>query len=668
MVSRQRVFRYAPKSRSIQVGYSRVVSVLAMATLSTGLLTVPVATSQAAEGDSVNITGLNILPLADAGGTLGSNHVVFLKGTYTNTSSQAISKLELNLVSTPAIGTRGELAGLIADPTSASNLIPSEISAILRNISPGATKNWQISFRGEKVLGENVSGVFGFGVKPDGPEPSEATVITTPWFFNADIKPTNVSLVIPLTTLNTHLANNEITDQKKDLAEAKRLTNLVINQDPSKVSWLQDSALLPWVDQLEVDTESETPAKLRAALSGLPPATAMLPFGQTDLTALVRANQQDDLADAITQTRQLSGDRQVFYAPGRGIADRQTVSLLNQQGIRSIVSNDFLRGGIRETTAAVATSASNPVLVHDLGVSSCLTSADKDDASFFSAITCIKSEIGMITAESPQNSRSIIVLTPAKWKISNERLVALVAVLSNHSWMQLTTLDLVAAAAPTENYVSSQSADPRDFSRALVRQSQSLKVNTESVSALYADQELAAGFTAARVLGFSELWPSNARATQYLTDNLFLLNEYLGAVSIQASERITTPEESSEIPITIVNESDKSVSVSVSLTSNAASRFTAESSGLIQVDSGQRITVPVAVTLVGAGVVDVQAQLIAPNGERFGEVENIQISSAAYSQFARTLVWGAFGLLVLLALSNFVKRRKDKRSLKAPAR
>jgi hypothetical protein len=63
----------------------------------------------------------------------------------------------------------------------------------------------------------------------------------------------------------------------------------------------------------------------------------------------------------------------------------------------------------------------------------------------------------------------------------------------------------------------------------------------------------------------------------------------------------------------------------------------------------------------------VRAQLIAPNGESFGEVENIQISSAAYSQFARTLVWGAFGLLVLLALSNFVKRRKDRRSTITPA-
>ena len=661
-MSRLQVFKYSPKIRQAQLGYSRSTSVLAVAALSVGLLALPISPSLAAEGDTVNITGMNISAVADSGGTLSNNHVVFLRGTFTNTSSQAISKLELNLVSTPAIKTRGELAELISDPTSANSLIPSDTSAVLRNIAPGVTKNWQITFRGEEILGETASGVYGFGVQPDLPAASEATVITTPWFFNSDIKPTNVALVIPLTTLNTHLANDEVTDRKKDLSEAKRLTNLILNQDPSKVSWLQDSALLPWIDQLELDTDSDSPEKLRTAISGLSPTTAMLPFGHTDLTALVRANQQDDLADAINQTRQLSGDRQIFYAPAKGIADRQTVSLLNQQSIRSIVSNEFLRGNERETTAAVTTSASNPVLVHDLGASSCLTYADKDDANFFRAVTCIKSEIGMMTAESPQNSRSVIVLAPTKWKLSNERLSALVSVLSDHSWMQLTTLDLVAATEPSDNYVASQSADPREFSRALLRQAKNLKVNTESVSALYDDQELAAGFTAARILGYSDLWPSNARATEYLTENIALLNEYLGAVSIQASGRITTPEESSEIPITIVNESDRAVSVSIDLTSTATSRFSAEPTGVIQVDRGQRVTVPVAITLVGAGVVDVQAQLIAPNGERFGEVENIQISSAAYSQFARTLVWGAFGLLVLLALSNFVKRRKEKRS------
>jgi hypothetical protein len=72
------------------------------------------------------------------------------------------------------------------------------------------------------------------------------------------------------------------------------------------------------------------------------------------------------------------------------------------------------------------------------------------------------------------------------------------------------------------------------------------------------------------------------------------------------------------------------------------------------------VTTPVEITLVGAGIVDVQAHLVAPNGERFGEVKIIQISSAAYGQFARTLVLGAFGLLILLSLSNVVKRRRGK--------
>jgi len=240
-VSRQQVFKYSPKSRLIQFGFSRLTSAFMVAGLGLGLLAVPITGSRAAEGDAVNITGLNISQMAGSGGTLSTNHVVFLTGTFTNTTQQAISKLELNLVSTPAIKSRSELAELVADPTSASNLIPSNTSAILRNIAPGASKNWQITFRGEVILGENASGVYGIGVKPDLAVDSEATVITTPWFFNSDIKPTNVSLVVPLTTLNSHLANNEIADPKKDLAEAKRLTNLISNQDASKISWLQDA-------------------------------------------------------------------------------------------------------------------------------------------------------------------------------------------------------------------------------------------------------------------------------------------------------------------------------------------------------------------------------------------------------------------------------------------
>ena len=167
--------------------------------------------SQAVEDGSVQITGLSISTLADSGNVVTANHLVILNGNFTNTTDTTIDRIEMKLVSTPAIKSRGELGQLLADPKSAKSLIASDKSAILRNITPGSTKQWQIAFRGEEVLGMNASGVYAFGVKPSLTETGAATVITTPWFFNATIKPTNVAFVIPLTTLNNHLANGKVT-------------------------------------------------------------------------------------------------------------------------------------------------------------------------------------------------------------------------------------------------------------------------------------------------------------------------------------------------------------------------------------------------------------------------------------------------------------------------
>ena len=663
-MSRQRESRYSPSnSRSGSVKFLRTLRSIAIGVLSL-VLCLQVSATNAAEGGSVQITGLDISVLADSVGSVSTSHRVILSGTFTNTSESAIENLELNLVSTPTIKSRTELGELLADPTSARALKASDKSAVLRNIAPGATKNWQITFRGEEILGLDAAGVYGLGVKPN--ESDEATVVTTPWYFNADIKPTNVAFVLQLATLNNHLANGEVTNPKNDLNEAQRLLNLISNQSVSKISWLQDSALRTWVSQLTASTDSQIPLALNTALDGLAPTAAYLPYGHTDLTALSLANQQRDLLDAINFSRSLALGKPIFYAPVQGVSDRKTVAALNEQGVRTIVSNEFLRSNERETTSAVATSASNPVLVHDLAASRCLSGVDENDAAFFKSVTCIKSEIGMMTAESPQSPRSIIVLSPPDWKISSERLTSLISELSDRNWMQLANLDLVAASEPTQNFVSLVDDYQNQLTRPTIRIANKLRSETEILSSLFVDKELAAGFDTSRILGFSDLWGSEADAARYLSGNLEILDTYLGAVSLQVSSRITTPEENSEIPITIVNESDREVSVSIDLTSTATSRFSAAPSELIQVGSGQRITVPVAITLRGAGVVEVQAQLIAPNGERFGEVENMQISSAAYSQFARTLVWGAFGLLVLLALSNFVKRRKDKRSVKHP--
>jgi len=641
---------------------TRIGSLLLSLAIGIGYLYVPIATSHAAEGELVSITGLNISAVDSSAGT-NSRHIVQMQGTFTNNTDATISRLELNLVSTLAIKTRSQLAELISEPTISNDLISSDSFAVLRNIAPGSQKNWQITFIGEEVLGLNASGVYALGVKPNLAGTYGATVVTTPWFFNADVKPTNVAFVIPLTTLNNHLANGEVETQESDLAQAKRLTNLILNKSDSKISWLQDPALSSWVSQLTASTDSDISIKLGGGINELKPA-GFLPFGSADLAALSVADQQRDLSDAIELTRSIVGDRPVFYAPIRGTADSKIVSLLSNQGIRTIVSNEFLRGNAQVTTPAVATSNSHPVLVHDLAASSCLIGSDESAAAFFKTVTCIKSELGMMTAESPQKSRSIIVLAPATWKVSSDQLSKLIAGLSDHNWMQLAQLDLIAASKPTQNYVSQVTDSQNQLARQTILQADKLSTQTKTFSSVFVDEDLVAGFNASRILGFSELWESSANATNYLSENLVLIDTYLNAISIQGSSRVTTPAERSEIPITIVNDSDRAVSVSIDLTSTATSRFSAVPTELIQVGSGQRITVPVAITLIGAGVVDVQAALVAPNGEHFGEVKKMQISSAAYSQFARTLVWGAFGLLVLLALSNFVKRRKDQRQLK----
>jgi hypothetical protein len=379
----------------------------------------------------------------------------------------------------------------------------------------------------------------------------------------------------------------------------------------------------------------------------------------------VRSGKQTEVGEIITRTVQTSAGGPIFYTPASGESDRPTTALLNQLNIKSIVSNKSIHDNERETTSASVTSSSNKVLVFDVAASNCLTDMESNESSFFRATTCIKAEIGMITAESPQSARSIIVLAPPNWNISSLGLTELLLQISNHNWMQLAPLQEIAAQEATESFIALNKADERNLSRTLLRLSNEVKIKTDSVSALYDDPELAVSFTTARLLGYSDLWPSNAQASRYFEQNSKLLDEYLDAIALEASERITTPQENSQIPITIVNASDRDVSVSLELTSTSASRFSAQPSGLVQVAPGQRVTVPVSISLIGAGIVTVQAQLIAPNGERFGTGKEIQISSAAYSQFARTLVLGAFGLLLALALSNFVKRRRESRLAKA---
>ena len=639
-----------------------IVTLLGLATL--GL---SATTASAAPSDPIGFSSYLISPMPNLDPLVPPDHLVTLRGTYKNTTDEFISELTLDLAIFGPITTRTQLGELLIEPNNFDNLAvtTTKTSARLRNLAPGVTKTWQVTFRGEQVLGSGAAGVFAIGLVPQSSDYGPSAAIAIPWFFNSAVQPTKVVLAVPITTLNTNLADGTSTSTASDLSEAERLAAILRSQGNSTVSWLVDSAISSWANNLVTNTNTSAAEELVAALATLPAGVPVVPYGHADISALVRAGKQAEFGEVIARTSQSSAGNPIFYTPASGESDRTTISLLNTQNVRSIISNKSIHDNERVTTPASVTSSSNKVLVFDVASSNCLKDMESNEDSFFRATSCLKAEIGMITAESPQIARSIIVLAPSNWEISSQGLTDLLLQLSNHNWMQLAPLQEIAGQEATQSFIALNSGKDRDFSRGLLRLSDEIKVNTESVSALYVDPELAASFTAARLLGYSDLWASNTQAVKYLEQNSKLLNKYLDAIQLEASAQITTPQASSEIPITIVNTSDRDVSVSLALTSESTSRFSAQPSGLIQVAQGQRVTVPVSISLIGAGIVTVQAQLIAPNGERFGVGKEIQISSAAYSQFARTLVLGAFGLLIALALSNYLKRLREGRRVKS---
>jgi len=648
--------------RRHRVSLATIVTLLGLATL--GL---SATSANAAPNDPIGFSSYQISPMPNLDPLVPPDHLVTMRGTYKNTTDAFISDLTLDLATFGPITTRTQLGELLVEPNNFGNLAvtTTKTSARLRNLAPGVTKTWQVTFRGEQVLGSGAVGVFAIGLVPQSSEYGPSAAIAIPWFFNSSVQPTKVVLAVPITTLNTNLADGTSTSTASDLSEADRLSAILRSQGNSSVSWLVDSAIPTWADNLVTNTNTAAAEELVAALATLPAGVPVVPYGHADISALVRAGKQAEFDEVIARTSQSSAGNPIFYTPASGESDRTTISLLNTQNVRSIISNKSIHDNERVTTPASVTSSSNRVLVFDVASSNCLKDMESNEDSFFRATSCLKAEIGMITAESPQIARSIIVLAPSNWDISSQGLTDLLLQLSNHNWMQLAPLQEIAGQEPTQSFIALNSGKDRDFSRGLLRLSDEIKVNTESVSALYVDPELAASFTAARLLGYSDLWSSNTQAVKYFEQNSKLLNEYLDAIQLEASAQITTPQASSEIPITIVNTSDRDVSVSLALTSASTSRFSAQPSGLIQVAQGQRVTVPVSISLIGAGIVTVKAQLIAPNGERFGVGKEIQISSAAYSQFARTLVLGAFGLLIALALSNYLKRFREGRRVKS---
>lgn len=71
------------------------------------------------------------------------------------------------------------------------------------------------------------------------------------------------------------------------------------------------------------------------------------------------------------------------------------------------------------------------------------------------------------------------------------------------------------------------------------------------------------------------------------------------------------------------------------------------------------MTVQIPITVSGAGLISVEASLMSRDNDLFGTSLPIKIASSAYQDIARTLVWTALALLVILLANSLRKRRQS---------
>lgn len=559
-----------------------------------------------------------------------------------------------------ALLSRSQVAQIRSGEELPSVSINFDVAKSFKSLAPNKTVRWQLRFNGEEILSAQARGVYAIGVRTSVGGQSEDTYTTIPWFYGAQqVKPTKVVLAVPITTINNHLVDSPIRNLQKDSLKLNRIAQLTATAN-NDISWIVDPALIPWLGDF-AQTPLEAKANLvQTKLRASAKSRWLAPYGHANISMLAGSKQEDEISALTDYGRNLlTGNGTIYYSKSESL-NRTTLSNAVLNNITPMVTNQFVSGNAYVTTAARATAGDHTVLVYDKAASTCL-----DDTvttkNIYTVKSCLLSAVGMMTAESPGRSRTVIILAPTQWSISAKHLNQLVNALNSTPGMSVVSMKQ-AYASPFASYINRLDEGRTNVPNRIQSGVAKLNRHADTVASMVTDRTWQSTVEPMRFIGYSDLWHKTALAAAYLEAAKQRVDALAQKVTIQASSRITIATTSADIPVTIVNESSHVVRVRVTITSDSPRKLQVTPSPLVTVPVGKRVTVAVPITLSGTGSIAAKAQLVAPNNDVLSHGRDITIASTAYRQVASTLVRIAFALLVLLAVSNVIRRRKQKQS------
>ena len=590
-------------------------------------------------------------------GTLLTQQSITVTGNVTNNSSQVLSD-DLSLITTRELGTRTELSQLLTGQSDIALITHEDLKYQVTALAPGQSEPWSLTFLADSVFDLTTSGVVGIGVSLG----SYQVLTALPWFYwTQTLDPTRVSFAIQLATQRSHAPTGTVTDISGDQIELDRLLTIMSMTASSNFEWLIDPALRVWLADFTGSDLEELANELLDVLNSRTEHIATQIYGQANVSALIGASQNVIVQDIATSY----SNNDVYYLLPDGELSVDLLRKLKKfPEIIALTNNAVVSGSELITVSAVGQINSDLVLVSDQGVQNCFSQPGDD----FSIIQCLESSLAMITAESPNKSRHILIVTPPSWNPSTSMVARLVANLSQASWMTATDMSLrtMNTQAPEINVAATDELPV--FSSKFVKSLKSLLKQATALDTLFPNASISTQLRNAAYLATSHNWASSSAAEAALTAAALYAREVTSGVSVETSSKFTIAGQQAELPLTIVNSASQPVKVGVIIAADNASRLQTQPSGIVTVPSNQRVTVSVPVTLIGAGSVTANVSLITVSGASVGKSSRITINSTAYQDFARNLVYGAFVALILLASNNYRVRRRQLRSVQVSDR
>lgn len=582
-----------------------------------------------------------------------NRYLIRLEGIFTNFENYSLQNINIVLGSENQISSKYSLSRFIQNRDDAG-LTETNISAKIYSIEARTKASWRITFFADEALTLS-NGLYGLGVTAYGPERIDSDVVTIPIFTAPPISTMRTVIAVQLSTLNTHLANGGA--NSNDVLELSRLINLIKSAKDLNISWIVDPSLYQWIDELKL-TELQPQAQiLNNLLSEISSQSIPSVYSQPDVSRLIASERYEDLSTLVFRTKQQMGNSNLVLVAKDGRMSTEAISKLGELGVKPVVTNQSLNDDKFSILQAHLVVGKTNSLVQDAATLDCFRS-NSDTVTQFQIRNCL---LANVTLSSIGKEKDFLLVTPVNWAPSEGELRNLFTDLNDKSWLTLGSIGDLYNSQPDEGFETPQNFIVESFPLEFLETSDSISIISSKTSSMFLDVNYSDTFTASRLRAYSSLWPTGDAALEFLKANENLLTGYQENVLIEASKNITVSNSLSQIPITVVNNSDRDISIVLKLVTTQSTFFKSDPSEITIVPSGKRITIPMNIDISGDGIFNVTAALYAPNGQPVGKIKPIQISSAEYQGLARTLVLTAFGVLVLLSLSNIAKRRKTSK-------